>query len=858
MVKLNVPAWRLSVLGQCQLRAPSGEVVGFSTRKALALLAYLACQPGRRASRERLAAVFWPDGDSEQARLNLRKALSMIRHAQPAGETPLIATEGDLVEIPESALATDLEDLERSLAEAPGDALAAYGGPFLQDFAVRGAPDFDDWVTLQRQAVHQRVTERVTQALEEALAGGGPVPEAVGETAQRLIVLDPLNERAHRIVMRVQVRQGRRAAAVQHLRALEGRLKRELGVEPDAETRAIVRDLDREPSPTFPGLQADRPRDPDFDSPSPPRRPRRRRRWGWGALAAGLAGVAVATAWMSRSAAPPELGELRSLASVRFDYFQPDLSPNGDFVAFSSRRRVPGNADVYIQSVTGAPPVRVTSDRGVDENPAWRPDGRAISFTRVRPGDGASCRVMVVDVPRGRERSVGPCPGGVPSRLSWSRDGRSLYLGGGAGVGKPRRLFRMDAETGQVAGITAPPEGYWGDDEPVVSPDGRHVAFMRRVTWTSVGVFVLDVATGKVRALTQERARLWGLAWAPDGRGVLFSSNRRGDTGLWWIPLHGEAAPRRLAGGFQEVHGVSTARNANRLVFETLYNLSDLRVGGDGSVRTGVPGLEPPQPGKSDWFPAVGPDGALAFISDRSGAEQVWILAGGVLRRLTDLSGITSQNPRWSPDGRQLAFVATREGRSHLQVVSVDDGSIRSLSEGPVEEGSPVWSADGRHIYFGSRRGGVWRIWRIAADGSTPAEAVTGAGPRAVRIGLDGRSLYVVIDGRAGVWRADLAQGRAAGPWRLVTPALSPDDWMNWDVVGGALYYNRRSTDGSSGEVRRLDLATGADRTAPGGGEVPMLASFAVSPDGRLILTYRSGETHLMIADLLRMGGAAR
>lgn len=854
MVKLNVPAWRLSVLGQCQLCAPSGKPVGFSTRKALALLAYLAFQSGRKASRERLAAVFWPDGDSEQARLNLRKALSLIRQAQSAGGTPLVSTAGDLVGIPEGVLVTDVDELDRVLGASPAEALSAYAGPFLQDFSIRGAPEFDDWVTLQGDALHQRVIERVGQALDEALAGGAP-PEAVAETAQRLLALDPLNERTHRVVMRAQIRQGRRAAAVRHLNELEVRLRRELGVDPDAETRKVLSEVE----PLSGEARSGEASGPSAaEGPQPARTGGRRRPRMWLAAATLLVGGAVWAAWASRPAGPPELGELRSLASVRFDYFQPDLSPKGDFVAFSSRRRVPGNADIYIQSVAGASPVRITADPAVDENPAWRPDGGAVAFTRVETAEGAPCRVIVVGVPRGRERTVGPCPGGVPSRLAWSADGRSLYLGGRAGVGRPRSLFRMDVASGEAVRITTPPEGYWGDDEPVVSPDGRHVAFMRRVTWTSVGVFVLRTDTGEVRPLSEERARLWGLAWAPDGQGVFFSSNRRGDTGLWWLPLKGGEEPRRLAGGFQDVHAVSTARGANYLVFEALYNLSDLRIGRLGADRTGVPGLPPPQPGKSDWFPAVAGDGALAFVSDRSGSEQLWLFADGALRRLTDLSGITSQNPRWSPDGRQIAFVAARDGRSNLYVVGRDGGPMRVLSSGAVEEGSPAWSADGRHVHFASRRSGAWRIWRTAADGTTPAEPVTGDGPRAVRLGPDGRSLYVVMDGRAGIWRADFTQGRVTGSWSLVEPTLASDDWMNWDVVGGALYYNRRSTDGSSGEVRRRDLASGADGPAPGGGDVPMLASFAATPDGRLILTYRSGEMHLMGSDLRGLGRGRR
>ena len=64
--------WSLRLLGECGLSAADGAPIPLSTRKSLAILAYLARQPERRATRERLAALLWEDAAPTQARLNLR------------------------------------------------------------------------------------------------------------------------------------------------------------------------------------------------------------------------------------------------------------------------------------------------------------------------------------------------------------------------------------------------------------------------------------------------------------------------------------------------------------------------------------------------------------------------------------------------------------------------------------------------------------------------------------------------------------------------------------------------------------------------------------------------------------------
>jgi DNA-binding SARP family transcriptional activator/pimeloyl-ACP methyl ester carboxylesterase len=240
----------IRLLGGFRAQHGRGRPLVIRRKKAQALLAYLAMHPGQTCSRDSLAGLLWPGTTDEHARHNLRQTLFALRQSVKANA---FVVDGELVGLRQTAVDVDTAAFERGVSqctrEALGKATALYQGDLLEDVRVDEAP-FDDWLAAERQ----RLRELALTALEKLLAlelAGGALDQAAA-TGRRLLALDPLRESAHRTVMDLYVRQGRRSAALQQYRQCAEVLRRELGVEPEAATTRRFHEIQSDTAPGSP------------------------------------------------------------------------------------------------------------------------------------------------------------------------------------------------------------------------------------------------------------------------------------------------------------------------------------------------------------------------------------------------------------------------------------------------------------------------------------------------------------------------------------------------------------------------------------------------------------------------------
>jgi DNA-binding SARP family transcriptional activator len=238
---------KINLFGGFSATREEGKALSFSSKKAQALLAYLAVESDRPQSRERLASMLWADTGEERARHNLRQSVAKIRQA--LGD--IVASEGECLCLVANACITDVGEFESLAAADNADdlqhCLDLYQGEFLAGLELR-EPEFSDWLLMVRGRLRQKACE-VAAALADKLIAQGNQEDAI-KTLCKLLAIDPAEENAHRQLMQLYADCGRRSEALRQYQRCEFDLERELGATPDAKTKALFETLKDEPAKT--------------------------------------------------------------------------------------------------------------------------------------------------------------------------------------------------------------------------------------------------------------------------------------------------------------------------------------------------------------------------------------------------------------------------------------------------------------------------------------------------------------------------------------------------------------------------------------------------------------------------------
>ena len=251
--------------------------------KGRGLLAYLALEPGRTHQRTALAAMFWPDLTRDAALSNLRLVLHNLRQtlASPGIDSPVLHVDRENVRLATvAAFGIDTVDFFVPDPKCPSPPALAictpclghmehiagqYRGEFMAGFSLPDCPDFEAWLQVRREAAHMRALTLLARLAE--------CHERMGNYAQslpfalRFLELEPWNEDGLRRAMRLYALNGQQAAALAQCETSCRALKRDLGIAPSAETRALAaRIREGELSPTT-RRRGDSP--PPTDAPLP-------------------------------------------------------------------------------------------------------------------------------------------------------------------------------------------------------------------------------------------------------------------------------------------------------------------------------------------------------------------------------------------------------------------------------------------------------------------------------------------------------------------------------------------------------------------------------------------------------------
>jgi Tol biopolymer transport system component/DNA-binding winged helix-turn-helix (wHTH) protein len=556
------------------------------------------------------------------------------------------------------------------------------------------------------------------------------------------------------------------------------------------------------------------------------------------ALTAACATVALLAfpAWMLvRSGAPrleqPPERKLWQLTSAGRLEGEPTWSPDGRSIAYTSDRS--GNFDIWVQPVSEGSPIQITSGPARDWQPSWSPDGHYVAFRSERDGGG----LFVVPARGGGERRTSTF--GYEPR--WSPDGAKI-------------LF-WDSTDAYVVGLdgAAPSKvapdalaGVVGRFRIAWHPDGRRISVYGNHPESGLGFWTVPIDGGPrvhsriapavAKRLGDAGLRLGSFVWSPAGDMLYFEGRSEETQNLWRIKVNSRtldwvAGPERLTTGSSLESGLALSPDGKRLALGSrVENTVAWSLPFDPVSGRIVGAGEPVTPdGANAEILDMSPDGRqLAYRVNGRNRHELWIrsLDLGADRLRTVEADAAIIQPRWSRDGRQLAYLRRPSNRlrdSSIVLMAADvKGGEWVLPASRSPEMVYDWSADGRSLLVRCRTAAIQSaICRL------PNAAAAGPAPEMLVIAADAQhNLYSAKNSPDGRWVSFIAapdptrstvfvSPANGGSWVRMTEGRYFEDKPRWSPDGRTLYFLSNRTGFWNLWGRRFDSATGSPAGAP-------------------------------------------
>jgi serine/threonine-protein kinase len=442
-------------------------------------------------------------------------------------------------------------------------------------------------------------------------------------------------------------------------------------------------------------------------------------------------------------------------------------APGGEEVVHSS-------ADtLYVRSL-GAEPPRVVVSAGQSHSPVWSPDGKWIAFVSGNPlyptlANLAPSSIWVVRA-----------AGGEPIRLTedrplhtgpvWLPDSRGLLYVSDRDGGRDvyfLRLSRSGAPDGAPARLTTGLHPHTLG----LSADGRRVVYGLYAETSNVGAVALQpgrsVSLRDARPVTSGSQVIEAFAISPDGRWLVFDSNRNGNQDIWRMSLDGSSPPEPLSTGPEDEFQPAFSADGNWVTFHATRSGSvrDLYVipfAGGQRTRIEVatrnnlaPRLSPD--GRTVLHTLWGEGGEYSIAAVRRPArESGW----GRTTPVFTLPAIVSGGHDWSPDGRWISYARG----SRILRAGADGENPQPIATLPAgfQPFYTRWAGDGRRVYFsGVTADGGYRIFAVPAAGGPAREVAHSEGPTYQNFrfvfNVRGDTLYFVLaDRQSDIWMAEV------------------------------------------------------------------------------------------------------
>ena len=398
------------------------------------------------------------------------------------------------------------------------------------------------------------------------------------------------------------------------------------------------------------------------------------------------------------------------------------FSPDGKLVAFSSTRG--GVSAIWLKQVSGGEPFTRKQDKWEESSPVFSPDGEQIAFLSKR---GEQYGIWAMPTLGGTPVLLKSIEGNNGQLVRWSKDGATIYFQNG------KNFFALDLPSKEIKKLTDLDSLSVDNPNFELSKDEENIVFCGKKDGQT-DIWIVSKHGGEAVRVTNDEFNEEFVIWHPDGQRIIYNAVRNGISQIFAVGLDGKP-PVQLIFSDNSNYISDISPDGKKILYYSQRDEADLwKVSLDDSKETRLT-----ENIRMEFWADIAPDNAaIIFQAENTADVSRRILHSAIISQTNDgtnqsleLSG-DGFLPRFSPDGKQIAFLQAADGLQNLRIIPANGGEVKSVTtEGIVFSGfsmkSPFnrtqtqdyqWSADSRSLIYCARRDNVSNLWQAVADGS--------------------------------------------------------------------------------------------------------------------------------------------